>query len=180
MMSTFFILATEAHAGGEGGFGLDFNILEANLINLAILIAILVYFGRKSLGQVLDGRRTKIAEAIQEAEERLQTAAGAVADEQQKLAQAQATAEKIRKEAEQRAQAIKAEILAQGEKDIERLKEVAVQDLNAEQERVIAQLRRQIVALAMEQAEAQLKAQLDESAQQEIVNRSIAQLGGRS
>ncbi|MGK7874852.1 MAG: F0F1 ATP synthase subunit B [Xenococcaceae cyanobacterium] len=180
MMGNFLILATEAHSAGEGGFGLHLDILESNLINLAILIGVLVYFGRKALGNILSERRSKIAEEIQEAEDRQRKAAEALADQQQKLAQAQAEAERIRKQAEQRAQAAKEAIAAQTEQDIQRLKEVAAQDLDSEQERAIAELRQRVAAMAMERVESQLKAQLDESAQQQLINRSIAQLGGSS
>jgi len=48
-MGTFLLLAAEAHEAAEkGGFGINFDIFEANLINLAILIGVLIYFGRKS------------------------------------------------------------------------------------------------------------------------------------
>ncbi|MEM1254426.1 MAG: F0F1 ATP synthase subunit B, partial [Cyanobacteria bacterium P01_H01_bin.21] len=39
-METVWLLASE-----EGGFGLNFDILETNLINLVIIIGVLVYFG---------------------------------------------------------------------------------------------------------------------------------------
>lgn len=177
MMGTILILATEAH--GEGGFGLNLDIFETNLINLAILVGILVYFGRKVLGQVLSDRRAKIAEAIQEAEDRQKKAAANLAEQQKKLAEAKTTAERIRKEAAERAKTAQAAIMAQTEKDIQRLKETAAQDLSSEQQRVISELKQRIAALAMERAESQLKAQLDESKQQTLIERSIAQLGGR-
>lgn len=176
-MGTILILATEAH--GEGGFGLNLDIFETNLINLAILVGILVYFGRKVLGQVLSDRRAKIAEAIQEAEDRQKKAAANLAEQQKKLAEAKTTAERIRKEAAERAKTAQAAIMAQTEKDIQRLKETAAQDLSSEQQRVISELKQRIAALAMERAESQLKAQLDESKQQTLIERSIAQLGGR-
>jgi F-type H+-transporting ATPase subunit b len=177
-ISTVLILATEAPGAGEGGFGLEFNILEANLINLAILVGVLIYFGGKSLGTILSERRAKIAEEIQEAEERQKKAAEALADGQQKLAQAQAEAERIRQTAAERAQAAKAAIAAQAEIDVQRLQEAAVKDLNAEQERVMTELRQRIAAMAIERAEARLTALLDESSQQTLIDRSIAQLGG--
>lgn len=177
MMGTFLILATEAH--GEGGFGLNLDILETNLINLAILIGILVYFGNKVFGQTLNARRSEIAEAIQDAENRQKQAATALTEQEKKLAQAQATAEQIRKDAEERAKAAQAAIAAQSEKDIQRLKEAASQDLSSEQERAIAELRKRVAAMAMERVESQLRGQLDEPAQQQLIERSIAQLGGR-
>jgi F-type H+-transporting ATPase subunit b len=177
MMGTILILATEA--AEEKGFGLNLDIFETNLINLAILVGLLVYFGSKVLGKILSDRKSKIAQAISEAEDRQKKAAAALAEQQKNLAQAQATAERVRKEADERAQAAKAAIATQTEKDIERLKETAAQDLSSEQARVISELRQRIVALAMERAEAQLKDQLNDSTQQTLIERSIAQLGGR-
>lgn len=178
MMGTILILATEVHE--EGGFGLNLDIFETNLINLAILVGVLVYFGRKVLGQILSERRAKIAQAIQEAEDRQKQAAAALSEQQQKLTQAQASAERIRKEAQERVKSAKDAIMAQAEKDIQRLRDTAAQDLSSEQDRVIAELRRRIAAMAMERAETQLKAQLNDSTQQTLIERSIAQLGGRS
>ncbi len=178
MMDFLLILATEAHAAEEASFGFDFNLLEANIFNLAILVGLLLFYGSKVFGQILSDRRNQIAEAIQETEDRQKKAAEALADEQQKLTQAQAEAERIRKTAEERAIVVTAEMAAQAERDIERLRETAAQDLSSEQERVLTQLRQQIAVMAVERAESRLKEILDDSAQQQLINRSIAQLGG--
>lgn len=185
IMSTFSFLATAAaevaaEGGSEGGFGLNLDILETNLINLAIVIGVLVYFGRNLLGNTLGERRSKIEEAIREAEQQQKEAAAALADAQQKLAQAQAEAEKIRAAAEESAQAARTALLESAAKDIERMRETAVQDLNNERAKAIAQLRQQVVAMAMQRVEPQLKDRLDDSAQQHLIDRSIALLGGGS
>jgi F-type H+-transporting ATPase subunit b len=180
MIESLLILATEAQGAAEGGgFGFNFNVLETNLINLAILVGVLVYYAPKTLGKTLSERRSQIAEDIAEAEERQQQAAVALVEEQQKLAQAQAEAERIRQAAEVRAQALKLEIAAKAQQDIERLRETAAQDLGAEAERAAVELRRRVATLALQQVEAQLKNQLDEPAQQKLIDRSLAQLGGR-
>ncbi len=174
IMGTFFILATEAN-----GFGLNLNILDVNLINLAILVGILVYFAPKTLGRILNERRAKIAEAIQDAEDRQKKALAALGEQQQKLAQAQVEAEQVRQEAQKRVASVQADIAAQAELDIQRMQETTAQDLGAKQEAVITQLRKQIAAMAIERVESQLRSQVDESAQQTLIERSIAQLGGR-
>lgn len=180
-MGNWLFLATEAHEAVEkGGFGLNFDILEANLINLAILIGILVYFGRNVLTKTLAERRSRIEQAIREAEERQRSAAGALAEQQQKLAQAQAEAERIRKEAEQNAQKAKEAILAKAAEDVEKLKQTAVQDLNTQREKAIAELRQRVAGMAMQRVESQLQSVLDESAQQQLIDRSIASVGGGS
>lgn len=180
VMNSFLILATEGAEEASGGFGLNFDIFEANLINLAIVISVLVYFGRNVLSKTLGDRRSAIAEAIESAEERKKTAAVALAEQQQKLAQAQKEAEHIRITAEANAKSVKDAILSQAAVDVERLRETAAKDLEVEQARAIAQLRQQVVALAIQRVEGQLVDRLDAVAQQQLIDRSIAMLGGKA
>jgi F-type H+-transporting ATPase subunit b len=178
-MGMFILLGTAAAAeAAEGGFGLNFDILETNLINLSIVIGVLVYFGRGFLGNILTERRSRIEEAITEAEQRLKTAQESLADQQQKLAQAQAEAEQIRRKAQADAKVAKEAIMAQTNVEIQRLRETAASDLSAAQEKAIAELRQRVTTMALQQVESQLKSQLDENRQQELVDRSIALLGG--
>ena len=180
-MVTFSFLATEAAQALESsGFGLNFNLLETNVINLAILIGVLFYFGRNVLGNILGERRSRIEQEVREAEKRQKDAAASLADAQQKLAQAQAEAEKIRAAAEENAKAEREKILAQAAKDIERLKAQAGTDLESLRDRAIAELRERVAALAIERVEAQLSGHLDDSAQQQLIDRSIAIIGGGS
>ena len=179
MLNTLLILATEAQEAGEGGFGINLDFLEANLFNLAILLGIIIYYAPKTLGKTLGDRRTKIAEAIQEAESREKQSAKTLTDEQQKLAQAQAEAVRIRSASEERAKTVTAEIAAQAVQDVARLRETAAKDLGAEQDRVISELQRRIAALAVEKAETDIRGRLTNSDQDSLIDRSIAQLGGR-
>jgi F-type H+-transporting ATPase subunit b len=178
-MGNFLLLAAEGHtaAAEHGGFGFNFDILEANLINLAILIGILFYFGRGVISNIITERRTRIETAITEAEQRSKQAADALADAQQNLTQAQAEAQRILKAAEASAQAAREAILAKAAQDIETLKKSASDDLSAAQEKAIAELRQRIAVLAIQEVEAQLVAQLDDSTQSKLVDRSIALLG---
>lgn len=175
-MGTVVLLATEA--SHHGGFGLNFDILETNLINLSIVIGILFYFGRGVITKILSERRAGIEEVIQEAENRQKQAADALAEQQQKLTQAQAEAERIVAAAQERAKGLKESMLAQAAKDVERMKAQSTEDLNSERDRAIAQLRSLVTAMALERAEAQLKDCLDEKAQQSLIDRSLALLGG--
>ncbi|MCL6435342.1 MAG: F0F1 ATP synthase subunit B [Leptolyngbyaceae cyanobacterium HOT.MB2.61] len=170
--------ADAAEASESGGFGLNLDILETNIINLAIVIGILIYFGRGFLGKVLGDRRANIEAAIREAEKRKKDAAAALADEQQKLAQAQTEAAKIRASAEEAARAATAAILSKAEEDIRRMRENASQDLDREQERVIRELRQRVVTLALQKAESELSSRLDPAKQKELVDRSVSLIGG--
>ena len=172
------LLVAESHVESGPLIGFHFDFLESNTFNLAILVGILVFYGSKIIKDTLAERHNSIALSIQEAEKKQQQAITSLAQEEKKLAQAQIEAERIHKAAQERAVAIKAEILAQKEKDIARLKETAAADLSSEQERVIAQLKKQIAEQAIVKAEEQLKSKVDNNVQQTLINRNIDRLGG--
>lgn len=182
-METFLLLAMEsasaaAEAEVEGGFGFNFDVLETNLINLTIVIALLFYFGRKFVGGILEKRKSDIEIAIREAEQRTQSSAAALADQQQKLAQAQQEAERIKAAAEESAKLAKEAILSQASQDVERMKAMASQELSTERDKVFSELRQRVVSLALQRVADQLPGCLDDAAQQRLVDRSIALLGG--
>lgn len=165
-------------AAEEGGIGLNFDILETNLINLAIIIGVLVYFGSKFLGKTLSTRRAAIEEAIAEAEQRKQEAATALAEHQQKLAQVKEEAQRILVDAEQTATRAKESILAQAKADVERMRASAAQDLSSQEARVMRELQQRIAALALERAEGELPNRLNDDVQRRLVDASIAMLRG--
>jgi len=183
-MGNFLLLVAEASAvnaeaaRAESGFGLNFDILGTNLINLVIIIGVLFYFGRNLVGKILIDRREKIETAIVSAERRAKEAVTALSEQQEKLAQAQAEAERIRKSAEENARVARENILAQAAQDIERLQQTASQDLNSERERAIAQLRQRVVAMALQKVESQLRSGVNDATQQRLIDRSLTLLGG--
>ncbi|MBT9314929.1 F0F1 ATP synthase subunit B [Leptothoe spongobia] len=174
MVGTFFLLATE-----EGGFGLNFDIIETNLINLTILIALLIYFGRSFFGQIMADRQQAIQSAIQDAEKRQREATLALSKQKENLAQAQSMAAKIKAEAEKSAQAAREEILAQAVRDVKRMQDEAARDLSSQRDRVLSELRQRVSALAINKVESQLRSQMDNALQQRLIDQSIALLGGR-
>ena len=177
MVETLLYLA-EAHSEVEGGFGLNLDIFETNLINLSILLGILYFYGSKIVGDILSERRSKIAQQIEEIQQKQKTAAATLANEQQKLAESKKTAEQIRQDALTNAEKAKAAILAQGDKEVERLRATAAADLSSEEARAIAELKQQVIALSLAKVESQLPSMLDDPAQTTLIDRSIAQLGG--
>jgi F-type H+-transporting ATPase subunit b len=162
----------------EGGFGLNFDILETNLINLVIILGVLFYFGSKFLGKTLSTRKAGIEAAIVEAEKRKQDAAAALAAEQQKLAQAKQTAQKILADAEQTAARSKEAILAEARADVERMQAAAQQDLSSQQARVKQELQQRIAALAIQRSETELQHRINAETQHRLIDSSIALLEG--
>jgi F-type H+-transporting ATPase subunit b len=174
-MGNFLFLAT----AGKGGVGLNLDLIETNLFNITLVLGFVIVFGRKVLTEILTERRALIETAIKDIEDRQKQAVSALAVAKQNLAQAQAEAETIRQTAITSAASVKAEIEAKTAADIERMQQLAAADTSTEQDKAIAELRARISALAIERAQAQLKNLLTDSAQSELVDRSIAMVGGK-
>jgi len=164
-------------ASHGSGFGLNTHVFDTNIINLAIVIAGLVYFLRGFLGGILERRRAAILADLKDAEERLATASTAVAAAQKELTEAQAKAERISTDGQSRAQAIRLESERRTVEEMARIKQDSASDLESEAVRVSDQLRREAARLAIEQALATLPGRLDASAQARLIDQSIQSLG---
>jgi F-type H+-transporting ATPase subunit b len=161
----------------HGGFGLNLNPLDTNLINLVIVIGVLTWFLRGFLGGMLERRRQSILADLTDAEERLKAATAAVAKAQQDLSAAQQKAQQIRADGQARAQAVRAESEKRTIEEMARLREDATADLDAEAARVTDLLRREAARQAIEKALATLPGKLDDGAQVRLIDQSIHSLG---
>ena len=99
---TLFTFASE-------GFGLNLDLFETNIINLAVVIFGLYKFLPGFLGKILEKRRTTILTDLKDAEERLLQAKNSLSKAKDELASAKQKADKIRNDCKARAEAIRLE-----------------------------------------------------------------------
>ena len=161
----------------HGSFGLNLNLFETNIVNLAIVIFGLYKFLPNFLGGILERRRAIILADLKDAEERLASAAASLAQAQKDLTEATQKAEQIRSDGKARAEAIRLESEKRTIEEMARLKQGAAADLDAEASRVSNQLRREAARLAIKKALATLPAKLDAKTQAQLLNQSIQTLG---
>jgi len=159
------------------GFGLNFNIFETNIINLAVVVFGLYKFLPGFLGKILERRRTSILSDLKDAEERLTQAKNSLSIAIEELASAKQKAEKIRNDCKARAEAIRLESEKRTVEEMARIKQGAASDLNAEAARVTSQLRKEAAELAIEKALAMLPKKLDSNAQDDFLKQSIKNIG---
>ena len=155
---------------------LNFNLLETNLVNLAIVIGVLFWFLRGFLGGILERRRSAILQDLQDAEARLKTATEELTKAQSELAAAQQKAEQIRVDGQKRAAAIRAE----GEKRtisvMASIKQGASADADAEASRIKDALRREAALAAIDKVLTDLPGRLDDAAQSQLIDSTIRNL----
>ncbi len=169
-MATPLLLATE-------GFGLHLDLLNSNLINLAILIPILVWFLKGFLGGILSRRSEAILQDLQEAESRLSTTATQLQKAQAELASARATAQTILKGGQARADAIRAEGEQRTIAEMARLQEEAKADTDSEARRISNELRRSTATQAIALALQDLPNALSDQKQTKLLEATINSLG---
>ena len=155
---------------------LNFNLLETNLVNLAIVIGVLFWFLRGFLGGILERRRSAILQDLQDAEARLKTATEELSKAQSELAAAQQKAEQIRVDGQKRAAAIRVE----GEKRtisvMAAIKQGASADADAEASRIKDALRREAALAAIDKVLIDLPGRLDDAAQSRLIDSTIRNL----
>ncbi|HGY5538299.1 MAG: F0F1 ATP synthase subunit B [Prochlorococcaceae cyanobacterium ETNP18_MAG_17] len=161
----------------QGGFGLNLDLFDANIVNLAIVIFALYKFLPPFVGGILERRRATILADLEDAEERLAKATDALAHAKNDLAAAHQKAEQIRKDCKVRAEAIRLESEKRTVEEMARVKQGATADLNAEASRASAQLRREAARMAIENALSALPGKLNAEAQTKLVSQSIKNLG---
>ena len=167
---TLFTFASE-------GFGLNLNLFETNIINLAVVIFGLYKFLPGFLGKILERRRTSILNDLQDAEERLTQAKSSLSKAKEELASAKQKADKIRSDCKARAEAIRLESEKKTVEEMARVKQGAASDLNAEAARVTSQLRKEAAELAIEKALSMLPKKLDSKTQDNFLKQSINNIG---
>ena len=178
-MSDFLLISTLSEVSSGKGFGFNSNFLEANVINIAILLSGTIYLGKNFLTSALELRQQKVTEAIQEAEERLQQANSRLLDSEKQLAEAQSVIEKIKKEAETTARTVKETILAQGKVDIERLTNNGKSNIEQAELQIKKQIQQRIANLALERVSTQLQDYMTPSLQSKVIDNNISELGGQ-
>ena len=169
-MNYSLIFATE-------GFGLNLNLFETNLLNLAVVVFGLYKFLPNFLGSMLENRRSSILQDLKDAEDRLVDASKALKQAKLDLSSAEKKADKIRNDCQARAESIRLESEKRTVLEMARIKQGAASDLNVEASRVSNQLRREAAELAIEKALTSLSGKLDEKAQDKFLRQSIKNIG---
>ena len=160
-----------------GGFGLNLNLFETNVINWAVVIFGLYKFLPGFLGKMLQKRREGILLELKDAEERLQTATTALDKAKSDLLLAEEKASQIKADSIKRSEAIKLESEKRAIEEMARIKQSAISDESSEASRAISQLRKEAVELAIKKALESLPSRLDQSTQENLVSKSINDIG---
>lgn len=161
------------------GWKLNSNFLEANVINILLLLVGLIYVLRQFLGEALSKRQEKVLATIQEAEDQLEQARNRLSESKKQLYQSQIIISQIKKEATLTAQKVRQSILEQGKLDVQRLTDTGNLSITATENQIRKQIQEQIITLAIKHVFTKLKKEITSDMRTKLIDKSITQLGSK-
>jgi F-type H+-transporting ATPase subunit b len=159
--------ALPAAASENGG---SLGDLAWPALNLAILIAALVYFGRRPIQDFFAARQDRIRDDLDAAAGALAEAEARHTEWQRKLAQLDADMARIREQARERAEAERKHILAEASAAAERIRKDARTAVDQELRRAREELRREAAELALELAAETLRTRVSDADRSRLVD----------
>jgi F-type H+-transporting ATPase subunit b len=165
-------------AGTENGFIIPHDINEVIWGSSAFIVvmSLLIWKAGPAIKNMWNGRIDRIAGEIETAEAARRAAEGELADVQGRIANADAERDRIRAEAQQTAAALKGQIAERSAQDAADLRARVAVDAESSKAQATADLRAEMVDLAVGAAEAVVSRNLDDSTQSRLVESYIADL----
>ena len=149
--------------------GLNLGYLIVQILNFIIIFLILSAFAYKPILNLLDERRKKIAQGLEDAKIAAEARENAEQEAREIISNAQAEAAERMREATERATVAEKEIIADAEKESAKIRADAAAEAKQERERILSEVRGQIAALSMAAAQRLVGEALDEQRQHALI-----------
>lgn len=153
--------------------------LIAQIINFLILVAILTKVAYKPLMQALADRQAKIADSLETAEQEKQAAEKLRQEYLAQLAEARTQAQAIVEKAAKLAEQTKEQMLKEAREESARLLKATQEEIARERDLAIAELKGEVVTLAVAAASKIIAQNMDDTANAKIVDDFINNLDGK-
>ena len=163
----------------EGGSDL-IKVVPGLMIWTAITFVIVFFVLRKlAFGRIqamIDQRRDRIAEALDEADKAREEARNLLAENRRLVAEGKAQAEEILAEARRVAESQRGRTLEEARADLERRLEENTKSIEAESQRLVEQIRREVVELTLLAAEKVTGKVLDADDQRRLIDEAVGEI----
>ena len=154
--------------GVSGGYFL-FQVL-----NFAIVAILLYAWAYRPIVKMLETRKTKIAQGLEDARVAAEARANAEQEAARIVTEAQARANQLVREATERAEVAVKEVHVAAEAEAGKVREAAKLDAQVERDRILGDLRGQVAALSIAAAQKLVGEALDEKRQHALLNEFFA------
>jgi F-type H+-transporting ATPase subunit b len=150
--------------------GLNLGFLIVQILNFAIIMVVLVAWVYKPLMGMLQRRREKIEKGLEDAQVAADARANAEKDAEALMAETQAKAAHMIREATEKAETANRDVRAEAEAEMANARKAGMAEIETEKERALNELRVHVTALAIAAAQKIIGETLDEKRQHALVN----------
>lgn len=154
---------------GIASLGIDWKAFVFQLINFALLLLILRKFAYGPILGVIDARRQKITESLENAQAAHKAKAAAEQEKAAVIAQARQEAQHVLEASHKQAQTILADAQAQAEKKSEKLLSDASKEIQRQLEETKQGLRKDMLRLVAQATEKVIDVRLDSTHDEKLV-----------
>lgn len=165
-----------ADPGVLGTLGINAPLFFAQLINVAIVLAVLHFLVFKPLTKTLEDRRKKIEGGIKNAEEAEKRLASAKETEENMIANARAAAHKTMEDARAAGEQERRDLVARATEDIDAQVTDAKKKIDTERRQAHDAVRREMAGLVLEATKKVAGSDIDSAMHQREIERAIAEL----
>jgi F-type H+-transporting ATPase subunit b len=160
------------------GLGINLGYLLVQILNFLIVLVILSAWVYRPVLEMLERRRKTIAQGLEDARLATEARANAENEAERILTEAQQEAAAKLREASERAEEVARDVRAAAEQDVVKLRETASAEATAERDRMLADLRGHIAALAIAAAQKVVGEALDEKRHRALIDEFFSGVRG--
>lgn len=150
--------------------GINLGFFLFQVFNFSILVILLYAWAYKPILKMLEQRKNKIAQGLEDARVAGEARANAEKEAKAIIAEAQATAASKVREATEKAEVAAKDVIAQAEAQAAKIREEAMAEAAQERDRILMDLRGQVASLAIAAAQKLVGEALDEKRQHSLIN----------
>nr|YP_010168641.1 ATP synthase CF0 B subunit subunit I [Nothoscordum bonariense]QRZ02172.1 ATP synthase CF0 B subunit subunit I [Nothoscordum bonariense]QXY00162.1 CF0 subunit I [Nothoscordum bivalve] len=165
------------HWPSAGSFGFNTDILATNPINLSVVLGVLLFFGKGVLNDLLDNRKQRILNSIQNSEELRRGAIEQLERARARLRKVEMEADEYRMNGYSEIEREKVNLINATSDSLDQLENYKNETLHFEQQRAINQVRQQVFQQALQGALGTLNSCLNSELHFRTISANIGILG---
>lgn len=171
------LLAVPFNVFAAAGHELDWKTFFWRVAMFVVFISLLYFFTAKPIRNMLSKRTDEIKAALAEAESAKDAAVAQKKEYEAKIAELNKELEQMKVNALRVAEAERKHMIEDAERYIEQMKQFAVTTIQAETERARVELRKEIVDLAVAEAEKKLTADMKGDKSSKVLEEYVKHIG---
>lgn len=157
-------------------FHIDYKLLAAQMVNFAVVVAVLYKFAYKPLLKKMDERTGTIEKGLKDAKESGEKLELAMKEREEKIRETKKEARQIIEEAQEQAQKSQEEVVSQAKLDAEKVVEQAKKQIQNEKEKMVIEIKKEIGTLVVTATKKIIDEKMDNKKDEEMIAKTIGEM----